>query len=54
LEKRRLTLSLTLLRLLALLDWATARSLDFHSQLRLIILGSWTADCKLSTTSFTI
>jgi hypothetical protein len=35
-------------------DWATARSLDFHSQLLLTVVGSWTADCKSSTNSFTI
>ena len=41
------------LHLLALWDWATARSLDFHSQLLLTIVGSWTTDCKSSTNSLT-
>jgi hypothetical protein len=45
---------LSLLRLLALWDWATARSLDFHSQLRLTFVGSWTTDCKSSTNTLTI
>ena len=39
----------SLLHLLALWDWATASSLDFHSQLLLTIVGSWTTDCKSST-----
>jgi hypothetical protein len=51
---RRKIYILSLLRLLALWDWATPSSLDFHSQLPLTILGSWTADCKSSTNSFTI
>jgi hypothetical protein len=46
--------SLSLLCLPSLWDWATARSLDFHSQLLLTIVGSWTIDCKSSTNSLTI
>jgi hypothetical protein len=44
----------SLLCLLALWDRATARSFNFHSQLLLTIVGSWTTDCKSSTNSLTI
>ena len=39
----------SLLHLLAVWDWATAKSLDFHSELLLTIVGSWTTDCMSST-----
>jgi hypothetical protein len=45
---------LSLFWLLALWDWATARSLNFHLQLLLTVVGSWTTDCKSSTNSLTI